>query len=152
MKSLYASKLCICFCPVAQRYRQRRVRKVSLLATIRKCRKSTRAYRVPQGSISHSTKRRKGDYASCSLLSYATANRHLRSSGERNGEQRRTKVRLGRTMMQGLELQRLVKRHISGRADVEQWGNQAHSISGYRVMLVWRHQIVSQSVEKSRFF
>jgi len=46
--------------------------------------------------------------------SSATANRHLHSSGERNGEQRRTKVRLGRTMMRVLELQRLAKRHISG--------------------------------------
>ena len=46
--------------------------------------------------------------------SSATANRHLRSSGEKNGEQRRTKVKLGRTMMRGLELQRLAKRHISG--------------------------------------
>ena len=50
----------------------------------------------------------------------AAANRYLRSSGERNGEQRRTKVSFGRTMMQALELQRLAKRHISGRSDVEQ--------------------------------
>jgi len=34
----------------------------------------------------------------------AAANRYLRSSGERNGEQRRTKVSFGRTMMQALEL------------------------------------------------
>ena len=38
---------------------------------------------------------------------------HLRSSGERNGAQRRTKVSFGRTMMQALELLRLVKRHVS---------------------------------------
>ena len=50
----------------------------------------------------------------------ATANRHLRGSGERNGEQRRTKVKHGRTMMRGLELQRLAKRYISGQSDVEQ--------------------------------
>ena len=47
----------------------------------------------------------------------ATANRHLRSSGEKNEEQRRTKVNF---MMRGLELQRLANRHISGRSDVEQ--------------------------------
>ena len=41
--------------------------------------------------------------------SNATANRHLRSSGKKNGEQWRTKVRLGRTMMRGLELRRLAK-------------------------------------------
>ena len=52
--------------------------------------------------------------------SVTTANRHLHGSGERNGEQRRTKVSFGRTMMQALELQQLAKRHISGRSDVEQ--------------------------------
>ena len=49
-----------------------------------------------------------------------TTNHHLRGSGERNGEQRRTKVSFGRTMMQALDLQRLTKRHISGRSDIEQ--------------------------------
>ena len=52
--------------------------------------------------------------------SSATANRHLRGSGERNGDQRRTKVSSGRTMMQALELQSLAKRHISGQSNVEQ--------------------------------
>ena len=61
-----------------------------------------------------------------------TANRHLCSSGEKNGKQRRTKLKL---MMRGLELQRLAKRHISGRSDAEQSRNHAHSLSGYRVML-----------------
>jgi len=50
----------------------------------------------------------------------ATTNRHLRGSGERNQEQRRAKVNFGRTMMQALELQRLAKRHNSGRSNVEQ--------------------------------
>ena len=49
-----------------------------------------------------------------------TANRHLCSSGEKNGEQRRTKVKLGRTMMRELELLRLAKKYISGRSNVEQ--------------------------------
>jgi len=44
----------------------------------------------------------------------ATANRHLRGSGEENGEYRSTKVSFGRTMMRALELQWLAKRHISG--------------------------------------
>jgi len=34
---------------------------------------------------------------------------------EKNGAQRRTKVSFVRTMMQALELVRLVKRHISGQ-------------------------------------
>ena len=77
-------------------------------------------------------KRRKGDYALFSILqkdsvlntsaitavtkvsmkprSGATANRHLRGSQERNGEQRRTKISFGRTMMRALKLQRLAKR------------------------------------------
>jgi len=43
-----------------------------------------------------------------------TTNRHLHSNGERNGEQRRTKISFGRTMIRALELQWLAKRHISG--------------------------------------
>ena len=46
--------------------------------------------------------------------SSATANRHLRGSQERNGEQRRTKISFGRTMMRALKLQWLAKRLISG--------------------------------------
>jgi len=48
------------------------------------------------------------------------ANHHLRGSKERNGEQRRTKVSFGRTMMRVLELQQLAKRHILGQSDIEQ--------------------------------
>ena len=50
----------------------------------------------------------------------ATTYRHLRGSEERNGEQRRTKVSFGRTMMRALELQRLAKGHISRRSDIEE--------------------------------
>jgi len=50
----------------------------------------------------------------------ATANCHLGSSGERNGEQNRTKVSFGRTMMRALELQWLTKRHILGQSGAEQ--------------------------------
>ena len=49
----------------------------------------------------------------------ATTNRHIRGSGERNGQQRRTKVSLGRTMIRALKWQWLAKRHISGRSNVE---------------------------------
>jgi len=50
----------------------------------------------------------------------ATANFHLRGSEEMNGEQRRTKVSFGRTMVRALELQQLAKKHMSGRSDFEQ--------------------------------
>jgi len=90
--------------------------------SIWKYRKSTHDSMRPKDRLV-TVKRQKGGYALCSVLSNnkdsvlntsaitaitkssmksqsgATANRHLRSSGERNGEQRRTKVRLGRTMM-----------------------------------------------------
>jgi len=79
----------------------------------------------------------------------ATANCHLHGSGERNGEQRRTKVSFGITMMRTLEQLQLVKRHIWGRSNIEQWRNQAHSRSGYWVMLVWRHQSVRYSYKIS---
>jgi len=63
---------------------------------------------------------------------------------ERIGVHRRTKVIFGKTMMWALELLQLVKRHISGWSDIEQWRNQACSYSHYQVTLVWRHQSVSQ--------
>jgi len=47
--------------------------------------------------------------------------------------------------MWALELQQLMKRHILGQSDVQQWRNQAHNLSGYWVTLVWRHQSDSQS-------
>ena len=77
-----------------------------------------------------------------------TANRHLRSSGQRSAEQRRTKVSFSRTMMQALELLQLAKRHILGQSDEDQWKDQAYSLSHFWVMLVWRHYI-SQLVENS---
>ena len=46
--------------------------------------------------------------------------------------------------MRALELQWLAKRYISRQSDVEKWRNQAHSLSGYQVMFVWRCQIISQ--------
>ena len=52
--------------------------------------------------------------------SNATTSRHLCDTGERNREQKRTKESFGRTMIRALELQRLAKRHISGRSDAKQ--------------------------------
>jgi len=50
----------------------------------------------------------------------ATTNCHLRSSEEKNGEQRRASISFGRTMMRALELHRLAIKHISGQSDFEQ--------------------------------
>ena len=47
-------------------------------------------------------------------LRSAIANRHLHGSGEKNGEQWKTKVNFGRTMMQALELLQLAKRYVLG--------------------------------------
>jgi len=63
----------------------------------------------------------------------ATTNHHLRGSGERNGEQRRTKVSFGRTMMQALELQRLAKRTSWDEATLN---SEEISFSSYQVTLV----------------
>jgi len=76
----------------------------------------------------------------------ATTNRHLRSSGERNEEQMRTKVSFGRIIIQAFELLWLEKKHISRQSDIEQWRNQACSLNDFWVMLVWRHQSDSQIV------
>jgi len=51
---------------------------------------------------------------SCRSHNTHTTNRHLCSSGERNGAQRRTKVSSGKTMMQALGLLWFAKKHISG--------------------------------------
>jgi len=61
------------------------------------------------------------------------SNRHQCSSGWR------TKTSFSRTVMQALELLWLIKSHISGRSTVKQCKNQACSLSGYWVMLFWRH-------------
>ena len=62
----------------------------------------------------------------------AISNCHLRGKGERNGKQ------IGRTMMQALELLRWQKSTSWDKATL----NQAHSHSGYWIMLVWRHRSV----------
>jgi len=48
-----------------------------------------------------------------------TANYHLHGSRKRNGAQREGKVSLGRSMMQALELLRLVKSHVLGQCDLK---------------------------------
>jgi len=55
------------------------------------------------------------------------------------------KGKLSRTMMQTLELQRLVERHISGQSSEE-----IKPIASVIIeLLILRHQVVSQSVKKS---
>ena len=50
----------------------------------------------------------------------ATKNRHLRDSGERNQEKRRTKVSFGRTMIRASQLQRLAKKaHLEMKSSEE---------------------------------
>jgi len=59
--------------------------------------------------------------SSMKLQSGTTTNCHRHGRGERSKEQRRTKVSFVRIMMlQRLDLQRLVKRHISGWSNVWQ--------------------------------
>jgi len=66
-----------------------------------------------------------------------TANRHLHSSGERNGAQRRTKVSFGKTMMQAFELLQLTKRNILGFSNVVR-GQEIEPVA-LDIMLAWRH-------------
>ena len=54
-----------------------------------------------------------------------------------------TKEDTDKSLKNALHVQLYAKRHLSGWSDVEQWKNQAHSLSRYRVTLVWRHQAVS---------
>jgi len=49
----------------------------------------------------------------------------------------------GKSLKNALHVRRYVKRHLSSWSDIEQWKNQAGSLSHYRVTLVWRHQAVS---------
>jgi len=84
-----------------------------------------------------------------------TINRHLCSSEERNGEQRRKKVSISRTMMQVLELQQLAKRHIS----LDEVTLDSEEIKPIALVVIELHlsegvsqsdgQLDSQSVEKS---
>ena len=57
-----------------------------------------------------------------------TWNNHLRSSGERNGVQRKTKVSFGRTMMHALEL---AKRRVLKRSIVENEEIKPTVVLGY---------------------
>jgi len=51
----------------------------------------------------------------------------------------------GKSLKNALHVLRYAKTHLSGWSNVKQWKNQAGSLSHYQVMLVWRHQAVSQS-------
>ena len=80
--------------------------------------------------------------------SSTTTNHHLRGSGERNGEQRRTKVSFGRSMTRALEL---VKRHTWDEALLN--SEEIKPIALVIIKLCLTEgivgQIVSQAVEKS---
>ena len=58
-----------------------------------------------------------------------------------------TKEDTGKSMKNTLHILRYAKRHLSSWSDVQQWKNQACSLSCYRGTLVWRHQSVTQAVE-----
>jgi len=51
----------------------------------------------------------------------------------------------GKSLKNALHKLWCAKRHLSGWSNIEQWKNQARSLSCYRVTLVWRHQLVNQS-------
>jgi len=54
-----------------------------------------------------------------------------------------TKDHNGKSLKNALHILQYAKRHLPGWSDIEQWKNQAGSLSRYRVTLVWRHQAVS---------
>jgi len=57
-----------------------------------------------------------------------------------------TKGDTGKSLKNALHILWCSKRHLSGWSDVEQWKNQACSLSCYQVTLVWRHQAGRQAV------
>ena len=59
-----------------------------------------------------------------------------------------TKEDTGKSLKNALHVLQCAKRHLSGWSDVEQWKNQARSVSRYQVMLVWRHQAGRQLVSQ----
>ena len=154
-------------CPIAQHYRQRRAWKVSLLDTIWKCGKSTHDS-VRPWSISQSEKakerlcfifsvvwqftewfKQKDSMLNTTAItavtmfsmkpwSGATTNCQLHGSGER-------KVSFNRTIMQALELQRLVKRHILGQATFNSEETKPIALAVIELRL---SESISQLVEK----
>jgi len=54
-----------------------------------------------------------------------------------------TKEDTGMSLKNTLHVLWYAKRHLLGWSDIEQWKNQARSLSHYWVTLVWRHQLVS---------
>jgi len=61
-----------------------------------------------------------------------------------------TKEDPGKSIKNVFYVLRYVKRHFSGRRDVEWWKNRARNPSRYRVMLDWRHQSVTYSVSQKK--
>ena len=155
--------------PITQRFRQRRALKVYFLVTMQ-MRKIQLWQHLFLQSMSHSG-RQMGHYALFSVLFVLTAmdsvrntsavtavtksfmkpwhgtttHRHLCSYGERKRTQRRNKNDKDNTMMHALQLLQLVKRHISGWSDENQWWNQACSLSHSELRL---SQGINQSIRK----
>ena len=64
-------------------------------------------------------------------------------------DDRDTKKDTGKSIRNALYVLQYAKKHHLVRSDVVQWKNQAHSLSRYRVMHVWRDQSLSYSVTHS---
>jgi len=63
-----------------------------------------------------------------------------------SSEQRYIKEGTGKSMKNALYVQQYGKRHLLSWSNIEQWKNQAHSLSHCRVTLVWRHQADRQAI------
>jgi len=154
--------------PATQHYRQRRAWKVAFLANIWKYGIVTCDSVCPYDRWV-TVKKWKGEKAitihfqcciflqNISSTSWNTPWSHeamkqryciLHGSGKRNGEQRKQREALIEPWCEHWSCSGWQKKHVSGWSAVEQWRNQAHSLSGYWVMLIWRHQSDSQSVSR----
>jgi len=84
------------------------------------------------------------------MISVTQVNHHIQPPNQcfwLSAKKWNTKEDTGKSLKNELDILQYAKRHLSGWSDVEQWKNQARSLSCYQVMLVWRHQSVGNSVE-----
>jgi len=106
---------------------------------IKNCLKSTSAIKVETIKIwTISVTQRKPSHATTKLTLFTVRK-----------DEWNTKEDTGKSLKNALDVLRCAKRHISGRSDVKQWKNQAHTVSCYWVMLIWKHQAVSQLLSQS---
>ena len=99
---------------------------------IKNCLKSTFAIRV-------ATMKNTDDFRFEGKPSHAAPNQHFAVSKDEWD----TKEDTGKSMKNALYVLWYAKMHLSAWSDVKQWKNQAHSLSHYKVRLVWRHQSVT---------